>query len=578
MKNWIVLLLAAMVCRESIAQQPVPESPQSKAKKTLSGLTLEKKVAQLICAEISGDAAASDPRMKQWVTLAKDYGIGGFVIYGGTARGAATVINKLQEASAIPLLISTDFEGGAGQQFKGASEFPPNMAFAATRSEELMNKAAQVMAKEGRAIGIHLSYTPVVDITPNPGNPQESGRSFGNDLSLLNTMVKAYVAGYHKQGMLVTAKHFPGRGDMQGGPSYPSFTTLNKDVAKLDKEEFAAFSHAVKAGVDFMMTEHIAVPSVSGTMEPASVEPKLVKGVIRDKLKFKGIITTDDLWYDHVISRFGRDEVAVRAVEAGHDIVLKPKDPISAMKAITDAVRSGRISTAQIDSSVSRLLVKKYTLGLDTNKLVNIDNVDAQVGTTEHLKLVQEVADRSVTLLRNDGVFPLKTINPTRMVSITVQKTAEQPNVDVLKDKLSKSFEGIRHFSIVPGEDKKIYGDLMKAAAEADVVVISLFVQRERHGDPAPLSREVSSLLDGMASAIPGKVVVMSFGNPYLINKLPHADAFAVGYGEGDFYGNQTAYFNSLISLLKGELKPSGKLPIAISSTYPAGFGLKTGN
>ncbi|MEJ1241489.1 glycoside hydrolase family 3 N-terminal domain-containing protein [Chryseolinea sp. T2] len=578
MKKRILLLASALIYLNVYAQQPAVESPRAKAKKTLAGLSLERKVAQLLCVEISGDAAADDPRMKNWLSLAKDHGIGGFVIYGGTARNAAMVINKLQEAAAIPILISTDFEGGAGQQFKGATEFPPNMAFAATHSDDLMSKAAQVMAKEGRAIGIHLSYTPVVDVTLSADNPQESGRSFGGDLSLMNTMIKTYVSAYHKQGMLVTAKHFPGRGDMKGGPAYPSFTTLNKDITQLGKQEFNAFSHAVAAGVDFIMTEHIAVPSVSGNMQPASVEPKLVKGIIRDKLKFKGIITTDDLWYEHVVSRFGKDEVAVMAIEAGHDIVLKPKDPLTALKAITDAVKNGRIPLAQIDSSVIKLLVKKYAMGLGEKKIVEVDKLAGIVGTPENLKLVQEVADRSVTMLRNNNVLPLKAINPAKTVHITVQKIADQPNVEELKQTLSKSFEGIRQFSIVPGQDKKIYGEILKTASEAELVIISLFVQRERHVDPAPLSRELSSMLDGMSSAVPGKVVVMSFGNPYLINKLPHAPAFLVGYGEGGFYGNQTVYFNSLVSLLKGQLKPTGKLPVAISVEYPMGFGLQYKN
>ena len=134
-------------------------------------MSLERKVAQLLCVEIYGDAPADDPRMKQWMSLVKDYGIGGFVIYGGTAKSAAALINKMQAASSIPILISTDFEGGAGQQFKGATEFPPNMAFAATRNEDLMHRAAQVMAKEGKAIGIQLSYTPVVDVTVTSDNP-----------------------------------------------------------------------------------------------------------------------------------------------------------------------------------------------------------------------------------------------------------------------------------------------------------------------------------------------------------------------------------------------------------------------
>lgn len=573
----LAVISFSAVAQQSVtsAQQTVTETPQSRARKTLASLTLERKVAQLICVEINGDATDNDPRFIKWSSLVKDYGIGGFVVYGGTVQSAASLINKMQAISAIPILISTDFEGGAGQQFKGASEFPPNMAFAATRSEDLMRRAAQVMAREGRAIGVHLSYTPVVDITVAVDNPQESGRSFGGDLTVLNTMVKAYVTGFHKEGMMVTAKHFPGRGDMKGGPSYPSFTSINKEMPQLEKQEFLAFSHAVKSGVDFVMTEHIAVPSVTGGTLPASVEPRLVNDVLRSKLKFKGIITTDDLWYDHVVARFGADEVAVLAIAAGHDIVLKPKDPVTAMQAIVAAVKGGRIAPAQIDSSVYKLLLKKFSLGLAERKAADMDGLNALVGVSENLKLVQEVADRSVTVLRNNNVLPLKALDPSKTVHITVQKTADQPNVNRLKEVLDSEFKGITHFSIAPGQDKKIYGQMLTAAANAEVVVISLFVQRERHLDAAPLSPEVASLLDGLSASVPGKVVVMSFGNPYLITKLPNAPSFLVGYGEGGFYGNQTAYFTSLVSLLKGTLSPGGKLPVAVSAAIPIGFGLQ---
>ena len=204
------------------------------ARKTLVSLTLEKKAAQLVCVEISGNYLPDDdPKLKSWMMLAHDYGIGGFVIYGGTPHSVGILLNKLQQAAAIPILISTDFEGGPGQQVTGASEFPSNMAFAATGDADLMYRAAKIMGSEGKALGIHLTYTPVSDISLSPDNPQESGRSFGGDLLLMKKMLNAYVKGYHESGMLTTSKHFPGRGDMKGGPSYPSFTTINKSSADL---------------------------------------------------------------------------------------------------------------------------------------------------------------------------------------------------------------------------------------------------------------------------------------------------------------------------------------------------------
>jgi beta-N-acetylhexosaminidase len=552
-----------------------PDQAADLAKKTLAALTPAQKAAQLVCSEISGNYISDDdPRFQSWLALARDHGIGGFVIYGGTPHSVAMLLNKLQQAASIPILISTDFEGGPGQQVTGASEFPSNMAFAATGDADLMYRAAKIMGSEGKALGIHLTYTPVSDISVSPDNPQESGRSFGGDVGLMKKMLNAYVKGYHESGMLTTAKHFPGRGDMKGGPAYPSFTTLNKSAADLDASEFAAFKNAIDAGVDFMMTEHISVPSVTGgSMLPASVEPKLVKGIIRDKLRFKGIITSDDLWYDHVIARFGKEEVAVMALQAGHDIVLKPKDPVATIQAIVDAVKKGKISQEQIDQSVYKLLYKKFSLGLDKNRAVDIDRVSGLVGTLAHRAVVQEVADRSLTLLKNDKVLPLEKFDPAKTIHITIQKDEDQPNVRLLVKDMSVAFAGIRQYSLKPGIDKTMYDQIIKEASGAAAIIISLFVQRDRHGDPAPLRKEDADLINKL-STLNHKMAVMSFGNPHLIRKIPGTPSFMVGYGEGGFYGNQQAYFSSWIRVLKGELKPGGKLPIKVSEEMGTGFGL----
>lgn len=546
------------------------------ADKTLAGLSLEKKVAQLICTDISGTyLPEDDSRMAGWLRLAGQHGIGGFVLYGGTPSEVALLLNRLQKEASVPLLISADFEGGPGQQVTGASEFPGNMAFAATRDEDLMYRAARIMAEEGRTMGIHLTYTPVTDVSLSPDNPQESVRSFGGDIELNGRLLKAYVRGYKETGMLTTAKHFPGRGDMKAFPDFPGFNYLDKSATEIEQHEFKAFQFAVNAGVDFIMTEHVAVPSVTGGSGlPASVEPKLVRGIIRDKLGFEGIITSDDLWYDHVTARFGKEDVAVKALEAGHDIVLKPKDPVAAISAIVEAVKAGRIPEEQINGSVRKLLVKKAQLGLHSNKFIELDEVYKIVGTRDHMKVVQEVADRSVTLLRNEGVLPLKNWDHNKTIHITIQKTEDQPAVRDLVVKMAGSFAGLNTFSLRPGLAEDYYQAVEKAAQSAELVILSFLVQRDRSGDPAPLSPEDLELIRKILAAKPNRVMAMSFGNPHIIRKTGTIPAFLVGYGETGWYGNQPVYFDSFIRILKGELIPAGKLPIEVSADYPVGFGL----
>lgn len=548
------------------------------AERTLGGLTLERKVGQMICPDIAaGYIAADDPRLAQWKRNARDLGVGMMVLYGGTPRDAAHLLNALQKEAALPLLMAADFEGGPGQQVAGASEFPANMAFSAAGSEDLMYRAARVGAEEGRAMGIHLTYTPVVDVSMRPENPAESVRSFGGDLDLLGRMVRAYVKGANDGGMLTTAKHFPGRGDVALMPGRPDFNTNDKPAAAVESEEFRAFRHAIEAGVTFIMTEHIAVPSVTGGSDlPASVEPKLTTGWIRDKLGFQGLVTTDDLWYPHVIARFGENEVAVLAVEAGHDIVLKPKDPAGAVQALVAAVRSGRLTEERIDRSVRKLLYWKARLNLPKNRFVDEARVAGSVGTAAHLAVVRETADKSLTLLKNDGVLPVKMerLAGPKMVNIAVQKVDGDPSPAALAGKLAAAFPGIRNFALRPDIDPGYAGKVREAAKDADLVILSFFLQRNRLGDAAPLRDADLAFIKELIKAKPGAVVAMSYGNPHLIRKIGDVPAFVVGYGERGWFGNQAVYFDSFIGLLRGEVRPAGKLPVKVSDAYPIGAGL----
>lgn len=569
----------AQVVRSPALAAALSDDMSAWVAKTLAGLPLERKIAQFVTVDVTGGYLPDDdPRLARWLSLARDHGLGMFVFYGGTPRDVARLLNRLQRAAEIPLLISADFEGGPGQQVTGASEYPANMAFAAAGDVDLMYRAAAAGAVEGRAMGIHLTYTPVCDIAWRPDNPAESVRSFGGDLELLRRMVRAYVRGYHENGMLTSAKHFPGRGDVRNMPQNPGWAWIDKPAAEVESEEFAAFRAGIDAGVDFVMTEHIAVPSVTdGSELPASVEGKLVTGWLKGKLGFKGVVTSDDLWYDHVIARFGAEEVAVRAFEAGHDVILKPKDPVKTIAALAEAVRSGRIPESRVDEAAGKILALKARLGLPQARFVDEARVSELVGTAVHQALVQEIADRSLTMLKNDGpLVPASAGSGTgpKILNIAVQKTDGDPMPAILAAKLAAAFPGTMSFALRPDMNPVYYDIVWKAVGESDVVVLSLFVARNRMGDAAPFRNNDLAFLRKVIAAKPKAVIAMSYGNPQLIRKIPDVATFLVGYGERGWFGNQAVYFDSFVKALKGELKPSGRLPVRVSDMYPIGAGL----
>ena len=535
------------------------------ADETLERLSLEQKVGQMICAQMRGDYVASDSEQYlYWRRLARDYGVGGFVVYGGSPHDTADLLNRLQKEAELPLLISADFEGGAGQQFRGAAEFPANMALAAAGSEELAYEVGKVGALEGRAIGIHLTYSPVVDVQTRPENPVLSVRSFGRDVELLGRMASAYIRGYQDHGMLATAKHYPGRGDVDLLPD-SDYLINRKPSLRVESQDLLAFKKAIDAGVTFIMSEHIEVPSITdGSNLPASASTTLATYWLRERLGFEGVLTTDDLWYPKVIARFGAERAGVLAILAGHDVLLKPADAVKMIEAVVTAVKAGEIPLAHIDASVRRLLYWKARLNLHRERFVDVNRISSIVGTQKHLELVNELAERSLTVIIDHGVFPTTVTKLGRIAHISMQKREHDSAPREVSAKLAAALPVQENFYIRPNVDPVTYAEALSAAKAADTVIVSLFLQRNVYRDNGALSESDRAWIRKVIRANE-TTIVMSYGNPYLVERLEGAAAFVVGYGEGGFYGNQIVYADAFIRLLKGEIDASGKLPVQTS-------------
>lgn len=542
---------------------------------TLARLSLEQRVAQLVVAPIGGGYLAADhPSRVEWTTLAREHGIGAFVVYGGTPHDTAHLLNDLQRVATVPILMASDFEGGPGQQFAGATEVPGNMALSAIGSDAMAYEVGRVGAIEGRAIGIHVTYSPSVDIQTRPENPVLSTRSFGRDLDLLGRLAGAYIRGYQEHGMLATAKHYPGRGDVDQIP-VTEFLINRKPAAQIEREDFQAFRHAIAANVAFVMSEHIVVPTLTNGSElPASVDRTLATEWLRNRLGFTGILTTDDLWYTRVVDRFGAEQAGVMALQAGHDMLLKPADPIKTIRAVADAVRSGAIAAAQIDASARKVLLAKTRLGLHRQRLVDTARIDAVVGAEAHRALVSRIAAESLTMLVNDGVLPIAPGRPGRVAHVSIQRDPNLALPATADAALRAAFDVRASALIRPDSSQAARDQAVSSVAAADTVVVSIFSQRATYRDNGSLGVADRLLVERLVKARPQSTVVMSYGNPYVVDGLAAPSAFVVGYGEGGFYGNQQAYVDAFIRLMQGEIAPRGRLPVHVSERFPFGSGL----
>src|SRR5579872_52523 len=422
---FLIALFTLPLLSKDKYQQPGPihldRDGEKWAEKTLHKLSTEEKVGQLFMAWVRADFMNADsPEYSELRDQIQKYHVGSIAmtvrweppfLYRTGPYEAAVLLNHLQQDSKLPLLVGADFERGITMRLQGGTEFPHSMAFGAAGKPELAEAFGRITAQEARAIGIHWNFFPDADVNSNPANPIINTRSFGEDPKQVSDLVAAYIRGARANGMMTTAKHFPGHGDT-ATDSHLGLAQVTGDISRLQSVELPPFRSAIDAGVDAVMVAHVTVPAlVSQPDRVATTSPEVVTGLLHDRLGFKGLVVTDALdmagltrlYAGHV----GR--AAVDAFKAGNDVLLKPIDLAASYKAVLEAVQSGEITSARLDASVLKILKAKAALGLYKNRLVNVDEIDHLVGDPANVARGQEAADDAITLVRsNEKLLPLR--------------------------------------------------------------------------------------------------------------------------------------------------------------------------
>ncbi len=335
--------------------------------------TLQQKIGQLIVVRASGFLFDHQIRYPAWEALngtlqdwLETFNLGGVILLGGSAAELALRTAQLQSWATTPLLLAADIEEGVGQRFAGATWFPPPMALGSIAGENLSlakNYARQMgeaTAREALAVGLNWILAPIADVNNNPDNPVINVRAFGENPEVVGALVGEYIAGTKNFPVLTSAKHFPGHGDT-ARDSHLHLPVIPHNLERLETIELPPFRQAIAAGVDSVMTAHILVPAWDET-NPATLSPAILTGQLRQKLGFEGIIVTDALIMGGITQVASPEEVAIRALEAGVDILLMPPDPAPIITAIANAVASGRLKETRIDESLQRILKAKEKL------------------------------------------------------------------------------------------------------------------------------------------------------------------------------------------------------------------------
>ena len=548
---------------------------------TLASLTLRQQVAQLVIQWLPGSyASTNSPEFQEWAGWVEDDEIGGIYLSIGLPHSYAAKINELQARSTVPLLVTSDFEnGGPGMRINhsyalpsllaqgGGTSFPPTMAFGAIGDERFAREYGRITAVEAKAVGLHLNFAPVLDVNSNPENPVINTRSFGEDPETVARLGVAFIEGSHEGGVLTTAKHFPGHGDTQTD-SHVALPVVPADLDRLNSLELVPFRMAVDRGVDAVMTAHIVVSGVQGLEgAPATFDARFMTDLLRDNMGFEGLLFTDALVMGALSERYGTGQVSVMALEAGSDVLLMPTDVTEAIDAVMAALDEGRLTPAQIRTSARRVLETKARAGLHVGRMVDLNAVDDVVGAAEHMAFADTVATRSITLLRDrDTVLPVDSIWTRSVLSLTYARTDDLLAGRTLDPALASRVERVARVRVGPETPTEVYDSLKSLAGQADLVIVSAYVPPRSGTDEVSVPEAMADFIAVVAPLRP--MMVISFGNPYLLAALPESPGYLIAWGSHE--GSQ----NAAVRAIFGEAAISGRLPVSIPPFHVMGEGL----
>jgi beta-N-acetylhexosaminidase len=581
----ILLAITAGCQTSSINRSPkLPSASVSErwTDSVLASLTLREKAAQIVWPSVFGDYVSGDsPQWRRLVQYVQKEKVGGFTISVGSPTEVAAKLNALQSMSAIPLLFGADLEAGAGFRARGgyfvpnaidlggAIVFPPEMGIGATRDTTFAYEQGRLTAIEGRALGIHIAYAPVLDVNNNPDNPVINTRSFGEDPELAGRMGVAFIHGLQDHGMIATGKHFPGHGDT-GTNSHLALPIVTVSRMRLDTVELVPFKAAVNAGVGAIMSFHGAMPALDSSNVPGTLSPKVLTGLLRGEMGFKGIIISDAMDMRGVLDLFGSDEAVKRAIAAGIDVLIQPLDVSQTIDAVVAGVREGRYTEARLDSSVRRVLETKRKLGLAANKLVDINALRFVVGDSSNAQIARHAAERSITLVKDSlHQVPLAT-RSARVLSITLARRADLSAGTTFNAELRSALPNLRTEFVATEDAPLNFPRLLAAADSADVTVVGSYVGQNWDAVTASAPQAFANFLQALVQK-GRKPIVVSFGNPYLLQQISWVPAYLIAWG--GFPVSQGAAADALL----GTSPISGLLPISIPPYANRGTGEQRG-
>ncbi|MBN2236228.1 MAG: serine hydrolase [Bacteroidales bacterium] len=540
-----------------------PITEQQWVDSVFNSLSQNQQIAQLLMIRANN---SREPYFDQVATYIQDYGIGGVCYFGSGAMRQAKQNNRWQSISKVPLLTSMDAEWGLGMRLDSTISFPFQMTLGAIQNDSLIYQMGVEIGKECGRIGLHMNFAPVVDINSNPNNPVINSRSFGDNPQEVSNKGLAYLTGMQSQGILASAKHFPGHGDTDSD-SHKTLPIVSHSYARLDSTELQPFKKLIDHNLSGVMIAHLYIPALETEENLASTLSKnIVSGLLQDTLGFEGLVITDALDMSGVTKYIEPGEIEVRAILAGNDLLLLSKDIPKAIQSIALALDSGRIDLNYFKSKVKKILKYKYRAGLYQVQKVKEDHLFEDLNNAKAIALNQQLFEEASILMKNkDAILPLghSDENETAILTIGLESGAEF-------NRMMSQFAGFESYAIPKNPDEDLTTKTIQELKKYKTLVIALGGVSIFPANHFRISNESKELIQKLSED--HQVVFSFFGSPLAYKEFLPIDAQFSGVIIGHQDNNYAA--SALAQQLFGALPIRGKLPVALSETYPSGFGL----
>ena len=522
-----------------------------------NSLSIDQKIGQLFTIWVA--TKQGPEKMDEVSSIIKKNHLGGLIFSLGNINDQAKYTNEFQSISKVPLLIGMDAEWGIGMRLDDAFSFPYNMTLGALNDNSLIYRVGKRIGVHAKRIGVHINFAPVTDINTNPNNPIIGSRSFGEDKINVTMKSLSYLKGMQSEGIMGSAKHFPGHGDTSTD-SHKTLPIINFSAKRINDVELFPYKQLIKNNLSTVMVAHMEVPSLEKEPKmPSTLSKNIISKLLKKKLKFEGLVITDAMDMKGVVDFNKNQSADVSALLAGNDVLLMPDDLDESTKSIKNAIKDGTITEKRLKYSVKKILMAKYKAGLHKNNKVDLKNIVEDMNSNIDKLLFEEITEKSITLIKNDNdILPLKDVS---------SKIAFLEMGDSNSDEF---FKMLNHYTKVDKVQYDSKAELLRTLKPYKTVIVGFHKSNKSPFDPYKFSKTEIETIELLSKN--KNVILNVFAKAYALMDVDMTNVSSVLVS----YQNNVTAQNKSAQIIFGALPALGRLPVSINKKYPLHTSIKT--